>query len=225
MRPTPHQLLVREMILQLKTGQLDAGYFRDKFGVDILDDWRDAWQQYQDEGYLDFRRRAGDADARRPAARRRAAARLLRRDIAACAIPKSLSHDPGPAVADQADLGLALDAVRVGHRRNRVGHGGRGAALSRHARFLRRRRQRIFLLHCPFVRGASAMALGHVVLAQTTNDLAHSYAHELVHVRQYERWGPLFVPAYVAAAAWQVTHGRHPYWDNPFEREAFDATG
>ena len=28
MRPTPHQLLVREMILQLKTGRLDAGYFR-----------------------------------------------------------------------------------------------------------------------------------------------------------------------------------------------------
>ena len=41
MRPTPHQLLVREMILQLKTGQLDAGYFRDKFGVDILDEFRE----------------------------------------------------------------------------------------------------------------------------------------------------------------------------------------
>jgi oxygen-independent coproporphyrinogen-3 oxidase len=52
MRPTRHQLLVREMILQLKTGQLDAGYFRQKFGVEILDEWRDAWQEYVGEGYL-----------------------------------------------------------------------------------------------------------------------------------------------------------------------------
>ena len=41
LRPTPHQLLIREMILQLKRGYLDAAYFRSKFGVDILDDWRD----------------------------------------------------------------------------------------------------------------------------------------------------------------------------------------
>ena len=33
MKLTPHQLLVREMILQLKTGRLDAAYFHDKFGV------------------------------------------------------------------------------------------------------------------------------------------------------------------------------------------------
>jgi oxygen-independent coproporphyrinogen-3 oxidase len=52
LRPTPHQLLVREMILQLKTGQLDAGYFRQKFGVDILDEWHDAWQEYTADGYL-----------------------------------------------------------------------------------------------------------------------------------------------------------------------------
>ena len=52
MRPTPHQLLVREMILQLKTGGIDAGYFRQKFGVEILDEWRDAWQEYVGDGYL-----------------------------------------------------------------------------------------------------------------------------------------------------------------------------
>ena len=33
---TEHQLLIREMILQLKTGQIDAGYFRKKFGEEIL---------------------------------------------------------------------------------------------------------------------------------------------------------------------------------------------
>jgi oxygen-independent coproporphyrinogen-3 oxidase len=54
MRPTPHQLLVREMILQLKTGHLDAGYFRNKFEVDIIELWNDVWRQFQEEGYLAF---------------------------------------------------------------------------------------------------------------------------------------------------------------------------
>ncbi|MEX2027156.1 MAG: coproporphyrinogen-III oxidase family protein, partial [Pirellulaceae bacterium] len=52
MKPTPHQLLVREMILQLKKGWLDAGYFRDKFGVEILDEWRDVWNEYAEEDML-----------------------------------------------------------------------------------------------------------------------------------------------------------------------------
>lgn len=52
MKPTPHQLLVREMILQLKKGWLDAGYFREKFGVEILDEWRDAWNEYAREEML-----------------------------------------------------------------------------------------------------------------------------------------------------------------------------
>jgi oxygen-independent coproporphyrinogen III oxidase len=54
MRPTPHQLLVRELILQLKTGKLDVAYFRDKFGVDILDHFRDAWEDYRAQDYLTF---------------------------------------------------------------------------------------------------------------------------------------------------------------------------
>lgn len=53
LRPTPHQLLVRELILQLKTGTLDAGYFRRKFGVEILADWQEVWQHYQSEGYVE----------------------------------------------------------------------------------------------------------------------------------------------------------------------------
>jgi oxygen-independent coproporphyrinogen-3 oxidase len=52
LRPTRHQLLVREMILLLKKGWLDAGYFRQKFGVEILDEWRDEWQEHQSEGML-----------------------------------------------------------------------------------------------------------------------------------------------------------------------------
>ncbi len=52
MRPSKHQLLVRELVLQLKTGQLDAGYFRRKFNVEILDDWRDVWKQHEEDGFL-----------------------------------------------------------------------------------------------------------------------------------------------------------------------------
>ena len=46
LRPTSHQLLVRETILLLKRGYLDAGYFQEKFGVNILDEWSDVWKQH-----------------------------------------------------------------------------------------------------------------------------------------------------------------------------------
>jgi oxygen-independent coproporphyrinogen-3 oxidase len=52
LRPTPHQLLVRELILLLKTGHLDAAYFRRKFGVEILEHWHDVWQAYRDQGFV-----------------------------------------------------------------------------------------------------------------------------------------------------------------------------
>ena len=44
-----HQRLVRELILQLKRGYLNAGYFRDKFGVDILDQWPEVWAEYEQD--------------------------------------------------------------------------------------------------------------------------------------------------------------------------------
>ena len=52
--PTEHQLLVREMILLLKRGYLDASYFRDKFGVDIIEHWSDAWTRYVESGYVEI---------------------------------------------------------------------------------------------------------------------------------------------------------------------------
>ena len=54
LRPTRHQLLVRETILQLKRGRLDSEYFRQKFGVDILAQWRSVWTSYQEDGLLTF---------------------------------------------------------------------------------------------------------------------------------------------------------------------------
>ena len=69
--------------------------------------------------------------------------------------------------------------------------------------------------------GASAMTLGHVVLGRDRSCLEWSREHERVHVRQCERWGPLFLPAY-GIASWVVKlRGGDAYRDNPFEREAY----
>lgn len=70
-----------------------------------------------------------------------------------------------------------------------------------------------------------AMTLGHVVLGQTEAALDLSRDHELVHVGQYERWGPLMGPAYLLCSLWLWLAGRDAYRDNPFEREAFDLAG
>jgi hypothetical protein len=69
--------------------------------------------------------------------------------------------------------------------------------------------------------GAAAMGLGHVILAMSEEDLARHREHELVHVRQCERWGPLFLPAYAIASLSAWMRGRDPYEGNRFEREAF----
>ena len=78
------------------------------------------------------------------------------------------------------------------------------------------RRARPRRLRLPF----AAITLGHVVIAANAADLQRLRAHEQVHVRQCERWGPLFLPAYLIAGAAQWCRGGHPYWDNPFEVEA-----
>ena len=54
---TPHQRLIREMILQLKTGHIDAGYFRNKFGVEIVQEFREAYESLVTEGFVTI---AGD---------------------------------------------------------------------------------------------------------------------------------------------------------------------
>lgn len=48
---TPHGRLVREMILLLKRGYLEADYFQEKFGVNVLDKWRIVWNDYEQQGY------------------------------------------------------------------------------------------------------------------------------------------------------------------------------
>jgi hypothetical protein len=60
---------------------------------------------------------------------------------------------------------------------------------------------RWFLTFFPIVAGASAVTFGHVILARTAADMDACREHELVHVRQYERWGPLFVP-HISCVGW-----------------------
>jgi len=68
--------------------------------------------------------------------------------------------------------------------------------------------------------GVAAITFGHVVLGRDGDALEWSRAHERVHVAQYERWGLLFLPAYVAASLWAVVRGGDFYLDNAFERAA-----
>jgi hypothetical protein len=110
-------------------------------------------------------------------------------------------------------LGLAagLVGLATGGRVQR-----RGATLEFHGGAVR-----WLLDHAPICAGASAMTWGHVILGQTVAALDISREHELVHVRQYERWGPLFIPAYLLCSAVIWLRGGDAYRDNPFEREAY----
>ena len=69
--------------------------------------------------------------------------------------------------------------------------------------------------------GAIALTLGHTIFGQNLNCLDIARDHEHVHVKQYERWGPLFVPAYFLSSAYLWIQKKDPYRDNPFEVEAY----
>ena len=77
------------------------------------------------------------------------------------------------------------------------------------------------IIGLPGIGSVPAMTLGHVIWARNRRELCRWRRHEFVHVAQYERWGPLFVPVLYTAALWLALRGRHPYYDNPFEVEAY----
>jgi hypothetical protein len=113
-------------------------------------------------------------------------------------------------------LGLLFvpDALLTGRVRNVAG------VLEVHGRLAR-----FFLTHCTILEGgASAMTLGHVVIARNQQLLDDSRSHERVHVRQCERWGPFFIPAYMLFCLLAWYRGLRAYEDNPFEREAYGET-
>jgi len=70
-----------------------------------------------------------------------------------------------------------------------------------------------------------AVTLGHVIIGKSGPCLFSCRSHEHVHVRQCERWGPLFLPAYFYFALLMRVIGKDPYWDNPFELDAFENAG
>jgi hypothetical protein len=108
-------------------------------------------------------------------------------------------------------LTVGIFAVATGGRIQRVGR-----VLEIYGGVIERVLRRV-----PIAGGATAMTLGHCVIARTQRDLDRTRRHERVHVAQYERWGPLFLPAYFAFSAWLWCRGRDPYLDNPFEVEAY----
>jgi hypothetical protein len=63
----------------------------------------------------------------------------------------------------------------------------------------------------------SAMALGHVIIAENQGLSSRILFHELAHVRQATRWGIFFPFAYLLSSAWAAIRGRDAYWHNKFE--------
>ena len=78
-----------------------------------------------------------------------------------------------------------------------------------------------WLIHWGLRRKVSCMTVGHVILGLDADYLDRARAHEHVHVRQYEKWGPLFVPLYLGSSLVCWLRGQHYYRDNVFEREAY----
>ena len=76
------------------------------------------------------------------------------------------------------------------------------------------------ILHVfPFYFGSPVATFGQVVLGRSDRYLNACRKHQLVHVRQYERWGLLFIPAYLtcSAALW--------FWGKPLLRQPLRALG
>ncbi len=105
---------------------------------------------------------------------------------------------------------LALPLLALGGRLRRVDGVVEIAAAPRPGRRQRAARR---LPYC-------AVTFGHLVIGIDADDLHRLRAHEHAHVRQYERWGPLFLLAYPAAGVLSWLRGGHPYRDNPFEVDA-----
>jgi hypothetical protein len=70
-----------------------------------------------------------------------------------------------------------------------------------------------------------ALTIGHVIFGKNLESLMRCRSHERVHVRQYERWGPLFPLLYLLSSAAALFRGMDPYRDNRFEQEAFRVSG
>jgi oxygen-independent coproporphyrinogen-3 oxidase len=55
LRASPRERLIRELILQMKLGRLDASYFRQKFGASVLDEFEEPFKKLREQGFLDWK--------------------------------------------------------------------------------------------------------------------------------------------------------------------------
>jgi oxygen-independent coproporphyrinogen-3 oxidase len=60
-QPTQLQSLIREMILQLKKGYLDVGYYQSKYAENIYDHWQSEWDELVTEGFAELDRDSNQA--------------------------------------------------------------------------------------------------------------------------------------------------------------------
>ena len=81
-------------------------------------------------------------------------------------------------------------------------------------------RQPYAALPNPFRWPFSAITLGHVIVGVSADELERLRAHEQAHVRQYERWGPLFLLAYPACSLFAILQGKPAHAHNHFELQA-----
>ena len=56
-RPTDEERLIREFVLQLKRGWINASYFKDAYGVDVMTRFRDGIDTLEADGWLKLRTR------------------------------------------------------------------------------------------------------------------------------------------------------------------------
>lgn len=66
----------------------------------------------------------------------------------------------------------------------------------------------------------AAITFGHIIIARDADTADRLRTHEHVHVRQTERWGIFFLPAYLIASVVALLNGGDAYLDNVFEIEA-----
>jgi hypothetical protein len=65
-----------------------------------------------------------------------------------------------------------------------------------------------------------AITIGHTIIAARPLQ-PKELAHELVHVQQWDRYGLTFPFRYVWSSIKAAVTGKHWYWDNAFEVEAY----
>jgi hypothetical protein len=62
----------------------------------------------------------------------------------------------------------------------------------------------------------SAQTVGRYVFCRQTID-RRTLIHESEHIRQWRRFGPVYLPLYFGSSLVALLRGRHPYDDNVFE--------